>query len=509
MLEEERKYEVDSRFTLPDLTTCLPEGGGVVDRPPVTLTATYFDTPDLRLARSGVSLRFRRGDAEPWTVKLPADGPGVRHEVSRAGAPGKPPADLVALVTAYSRGAPLGPAVVIRSVRRAFELRDAAGMPLAELVDDAVSVLDGRRVAGRFREVEVERNAGGRKLLDRVERELLAAGAMAGAFTPKHVRALGPAAAEPPDLPPPEPLPARPVAADVVIAAIRRDVARVLDHDPLVRLRAPVGDDDTAVHQMRVGCRRLRSDLRTFGPLVDREWRRRLRGEVRWLANLLGAARDAEVLLARLRRTASADPLSPLDDAAVARIDARLAARHENALAELEAALRGGRYLELVDALVDAGRAPRLTPAAQGGARDVLPRLVSRPWQQFAYGGHGVDGAADLDAQAPDERWHAVRILGKRARYAVEAVAPVIGGPAVRLSKALSAVQDLLGEHQDAATAANTWLSVALSDPGDHALAVTAGRLFERERAAIRDLRSAFPDAWRAASRRKLTAWLP
>jgi CHAD domain-containing protein len=509
MLEEERKYEVDNRFELPDVSGCLPDGGRVLERPPVTLTATYFDSPDLRLARAGASLRFRRGDAEPWTVKLPADVPGVRHEISRAGAPGTPPSDLVALVTAYSRGAPLTPAVVLRTVRRAYELCDGDDETLAELADDTVSVLDGRRVASKFREVEVERKAGGRKLLDRVERELRAAGAVAGPFTPKHVRALGPAAAEAPDLLPPEPLPGKPRAADVVTAAIRRDIARLLGHDALVRLRAPVGEDDTAVHQMRVGCRRLRSDLRTFGPLVDPEWGRQLRGEVGWLADLLGAARDAEVLRARLQRTASADPLSPPDDAAVARIDADLAARHEDALVELDSALGSDRYLKLVDALVGATRAPKLTSTAQGLAREVLPRLVSRPWRQFAYGNRGVEGAADLDALAPDGRWHAVRIHGKRARYAVEAVAPVVGGPAEELSKALGAVQDLLGEHQDAATAATTWLSVALADPDDHALAVTAGRLYERERAAIRAIRTEFPGAWQAASRRKLTAWLP
>ncbi|HEY2949028.1 MAG TPA: CYTH and CHAD domain-containing protein [Micromonosporaceae bacterium] len=509
MVEEERKYEVDYRFAVPDLTGCLAEGGRVLDREPVTLTATYFDTPDLRLARAGASLRFRRGDAEPWTVKLPANAPGVRHEISRPGPPGTPPGDLVALVTALARGAPLTPAVVVRTVRHVYELRDGGDVMQAELADDRVSVLDGRRISAKFREIEVERKAGGRKLLDRVERELRAAGAVVGTFTPKHVRALGPTAAQPPDVPPPDALPGRPSAADVVTTAIRRGVLRLLDHDPLVRLRAPVGHDDTAVHQMRVGCRRLRSDLRTFGPLVDRDWASQLRGEVGWLADLLGAARDAEVLRARLRRTASSDPLSPPDDAAVARIDADLAARHEDALVELDEALRSDRYLKLVDALVDAARAPRLTSTARARARDVLPRLVSRPWQEFAYGSRGVDGAADLDALAPDERWHAVRIHGKRVRYAVEAVAPVVGGPAEALAKALGAIQDLLGEHQDAATAAKTWLAVALSDPDDHTLAVTAGRLFERERAAIRDLRAAFPDAWRAASRRKLTAWLP
>ncbi|MGX7670595.1 CYTH and CHAD domain-containing protein [Plantactinospora sp. DSM 117369] len=508
MLEEERKYDVDPEFTLPDLSAVLPDGVRVVELPPVTLTATYLDTTDLRLARAGVSLRHRKGDELPWTVKLPSDSPGVRHEISRTGRPKSVPADLVALVTAYSRGAELKPATVVRTVRRAYELRDGADRTLAELADDAVQVRDGKQVRSTFREIEVERKDGGRDLLDAVGSALTAAGARTGDFTPKHVRALGATAEAAPDLVPPGELPERPSAGDVVAAAVRRSVGRLLAHDPLVRLRAPIGDDDTAVHQMRVGCRRLRSDLRTFGPLVRTAWAKPLRDELKWLAGVLGQARDAEVLRARLSRTAAADPLSPLDPAAVERMDAVLVARHETALADVDEALGSARYHALVEALVDATRTPQLTTRADGPADEVLPRLVARPWHRLTDGDDEVDGAADLDPAAPDERWHAVRINGKRARYAVDAVAGVLGGDAAKLARALAKVQDVLGEHQDAAVAAETWLSIAAQDPADHAVAVTAGRLVERERAAVRTARAAFPEAWRRASRGRRTAWL-
>ncbi|MDG4767263.1 CYTH and CHAD domain-containing protein [Solwaraspora sp. WMMD406] len=509
MVEEERKYEVDPGFAVPDLSGCLPDGGRLMELPAVKLTATYYDTPDLRLARAGVSLRYRVGDAQPWTVKLPADAPGVRHEISRSGKRGKPPEDLVWLVTAYSRGVPLTPAATVRTVRQVLEVRDADDALLVELADDAVSVLDGKKVRSTFREVEVEFKTGDRDLLDRVEAELVAAGATAGGFTPKHVRALGAAAAGPPELAAVDELPAEPSAADVVTRAIRDDIARILAHDPLVRLHAPVGDDDTAVHQMRVGCRRLRSDLRTFRALVRSDWAASIRDELKWVAGVLGGARDAEVLRDRLRRTADADPLAPLPEAAVTRIDEALAARHDAALAEVDAALRSERYVALVETLVLAAREPQLTGAARGPAVEVLPRLVAKPWRRLAYGGDGVDGAADLTADAPDDRWHAVRINGKKARYAVDAVAPVLGGDAAKLAKALSKVQNLLGEHQDAAVAAQTWQEIADERPDDHELAVTAGRLVERERAAVRAARAGFPAAWERASARRRTRWLP
>ena len=46
------------------------------------LRATYYDTADYRLARTGASLRFR--DDDGWTVKLPS---GVRRRARADGAP--------------------------------------------------------------------------------------------------------------------------------------------------------------------------------------------------------------------------------------------------------------------------------------------------------------------------------------------------------------------------------------------------------------------------------------
>jgi CHAD domain-containing protein len=277
-----------------------------------------------------------------------------------------------------------------------------------------------------------------------------------------------------------------------------------------VRLRAPLPDGDTAVHQMRVGCRRLRSDLRSFRPLLDAAWANGLRAELGWLAGALGAARDAEVLRARLRRTAALDTLAPLDDAAVARIDSELAARHEEALTTLDGVLRTDRYRALLEQLIAAAATPRLVSTrAARPAEDLLPRLVSRPWQLLAHGSDGITGAGDLDPLAPDDEWHEVRIRAKRARYATDAVASALGGAAVDLAKAIAEVQGLLGDHQDAVIAADTWLAIAREDPDDHTLAITAGRLVERERAAVRQVRAKFPEAWREATRRRLVEWLP
>ncbi|RKN49376.1 CYTH and CHAD domain-containing protein [Micromonospora endolithica] len=509
MVEEERKYAVDEDWVLPDLSAVAPAGGGVRARPAVTLVATYVDTVDLRLARAGVSLRHRAGDEPPWTVKLPTGSPGVRHEISRPGPVGAPPAELAELVTVFHRGAPLAPVAVVRTVRTAYDVHDAAGTVLAEVVDDQVTVRDDDgATTGAFRELEAERKAGDGALLDRIGAALREAGARDGGFTPKHVRALGPAAAGEPDLAAPAGLPAAPTGGDVVTEGIRREVRRLLAHDPLARLRAPGDDGDTAVHQMRVACRRLRGDLKTFARLLRPSWARPLRDELTWLAGSLGAARDAEVLRERLRRTASADPTSPLDGAAVDRLDDVLARRQADALAAVDAALRSARYVALVDALVLAARSPVLTARAGKPARRTLPRLVARRWRRLAGHGSHPGSVAGLERTGPDEQWHDVRKEGKRVRAAVKSMTPVLGDDARELNRRLGRVQDVLGEHQDAAVAAETWLSVAAGRPDDHELAITAGRLAERERAAVHRARADFPAAWRRASRRRRTRWL-
>jgi CHAD domain-containing protein len=200
--------------------------------------------------------------------------------------------------------------------------------------------------------------------------------------------------------------------------------------------------------------------------------------------------------------------VAPVDPASVARLDAELAARHEEALQALDDALGSERYATLLDVLVEAAREPQFAKAARQPAGTALARLVARPWRQLATSGRGRVGAGDLDPVGRDEDWHTVRIRGKRARYAVEAVARLVGGAAAALADALTEVQDVLGEHQDATVAADTWLAIARSDVDDHPLAIAVGRLVERERAAARRARKRFPAAWAAASGPQHTEWL-
>ncbi|MYW11522.1 CHAD domain-containing protein, partial [Streptomyces sp. SID2563] len=85
-------------------------------------------------------------------------------------------------------------------------------------------------------------------------------------------------------------------AGDHVLRYVRHQAEAIVALDPAVRRGLP-----DSVHRMRVATRRLRSALRTYRRVLDREATRPLGTELKWLAGELGVDRDQEVLDARLR----------------------------------------------------------------------------------------------------------------------------------------------------------------------------------------------------------------
>lgn len=504
MLEHEVKLGAGPAFHLPDLNGVVD---GVTVTPPeaARLETVYYDTPDLRLARWGVSLRHRAG--EGWTLKLapsPHRGegrgegrelPGLlrRDELTFPGAPKKPPAAAVALVRAYVRTAELMPVARLSTMRRRVRLVDSAGARLADVVDDEVSVRDGRRVAARFREIEVEVAGDGGSdglvmvLLDR----LRGAGAGAPDPTPKHIRALGPRAMEPPEV---AGLPVTPgsTAREVIRSVLAESVAALLHHDPLVR----TSGDPEAVHQARVATRKLRSHLRTFGPLLEAEWSDPLRTELGWLAVGLGAVRDREVLLERLRERAKSLPAS--DWRSAASLLHILELEVETLRKKLHSDLDSSRYVDLLEKLVAAAHAPMTLLDADKPAANGLSPLAVGPWRRLRI------AVRRLPAQASDLELHRIRILAKRARYAAEAMAPVVGPGATAFARAAAKVQTVLGEHQDSVTA-QVWLRSARVTGRRE---FVAGELTAMEHVVALEARENWPKVWKALDRKRLRKWM-
>ncbi len=491
--EQEQKYSVHGLFVMPDLAAPVVGLASADPQPAQTLRAVYYDSTDLRLARDGITMRHRSGDGPArWTLKLPAGDADasalVRDEIEIAGSGRDVPEGLAGLLTGWLRGATLAPVATLRTSRSILMLRGSDGADLLEVVDDTVSVQEGRRVVSRFREIEVEvKGVLPPRALDTVTTRLAGAGAVPGDQLPKVVRALGPRAVAPPELPLAGKVLASDPARELVAASLRTGTRKLLLADIGVRQR-----QEDAVHQMRVACRRMRSDLKTFRPLVEPLWAEALRTELSWLADSLGDARDLEVLRERLRAMVSGrTPAYDLD--AFERLDSILVAREEVALEVGADALASDRYLRLLDVLVDAARDPVVSPAAAASCSKTLPPLVRGAWEALA------KRAQKLAHDGEDDRWHEARIKAKQARYAAEAVTSVLGKTAARMATAAKAMQEILGEHQDAAIAAEVVDALAHEHLDDGALCIVAGRLVQGNRSAVADTRRAFAPAWKSA----------
>lgn len=163
-LEIERKFDVDEDFERPDFAA-IP---GVTAADPVThrLSATYYDTPDGRLAAGKITLRRRTGGPdEGWHLKLPKTADS-RREV-RAPLADELPGTLAALVAEVTGGARVVPIATLETKRTVVSV-SANGTVVAEIADDVVTA---RRLPGagdtrgdgdasgaplRWREIEVE-----------------------------------------------------------------------------------------------------------------------------------------------------------------------------------------------------------------------------------------------------------------------------------------------------------------------------------------------------------------
>jgi CHAD domain-containing protein len=457
-LEVERKLDVDGAFVLPDLT-CV-DGVAAAD-PPVehALEAVYHDTADLRLARARVTLRRRTGGADAgWHLKLPAAA-GARQEVHEplGRSATTPPKALRDLVLGITRGAATAPVTTLHTRRVATVLRDADGRALAEIADDTVRATvpasgpDLPAEQRTWREVEVELVDGEGELLDRLVDRVVAAGARVSPSASKLARALGTrldgAAGGPAPAPPGKKAKKggkkagkRPSGADVVLSAVRMQVDALRDADLMIRTGQP-----DAVHKFRVACRRLRSILAAFRPVLERTATDPLRAELQWLGEQLSDARDGEVALAHLSELVAGQPPELVPGPVAARLQQGRLQEELRGAEQARRTVDDARYLRLVDALHALLADPPLAAGAGDPADRVLRDAVRRSGRRLR---HRIDDAR----QAGGEHGHAlheVRKAAKRVRYTAEVAVGTLGSPAEALVGCMEDVQDVLGDSQD------------------------------------------------------------
>ena len=498
--EVEVKLDASEGMPPPDLSGLC---AAVSDAVTVQLVATYFDTADLRLARRDITLRRRIGGEDAgWHLKVPS---GEQEKLELRLPPGPAshgvPHELLDEVRGIVRDQPVEPVAVLRTTRVERRLVGPDGHVMASVADDTVSaerLLPGEVAVSSWREVEVELVEGDRELLRSATDRLVEQGLTPSAEGSKLARALGPLPRR--AAPTTSSLGPGGSAGDVLLAYVADQVDRLLSWDPGVRR-----SDDRAIHQMRTASRRLRSTLATYRPLLDRDAVEPVREELRWLGGTLGAGRDATVVHRRVVAALDELPAELVLGPVRRRVDLEMQERRRSAQERLVADLRSERYYRLMDALEALLDDPPLQARAELEAEQEVPRLVRRAVRR-------VDQAArraeQLSGAARDLQLHEVRKCAKRARYAAESAVPVAGRPARRLATRMKAVQDALGEMQDAVTARETLrqLGVAAHLSGENGF--TFGLLHAEEAHRAASARDVAAVALERASAKRVRAWL-
>jgi CHAD domain-containing protein len=455
-LEVERKFDV-GESTGPPSFAGIEDIHRVEQLPTQTLDAVYFDTPSRDLASRRITLRRRTGGEDAgWHLKLPA-GPDARTEVRAPldDASDEVPSELTDVVLAIVRDRPLRPVARITTTRGVYHLYGANDAMLAEFCDDQViatrtATPDAPEVEQRWREWELELAEGisNTELLGKLSERLLGAGAAPAGHGSKLARVLG---TTPKELP----------TVDPLHRAVAEEFDELLAWDRAVRAEA-----DDAVHQMRVTTRKMRSLLQASPDSFALPKDTSILDELRELANILGEARDAEVLAERYRK--ALDELPP--DLVRGPIRQRLVdgaqSGYRAGLRHSLAALRSHRYFRLLDAL----EAVIATPPPA----DREPAAVA-----VAKAGKKVRKAAKAARKATDEERddaiHRIRKRAKRLRYTAAA------GEDTKVSKRAKKIQSLLGDHQDSVVSREHLMRQAEVAHGAGEETFTYGLLYQQE----------------------------
>jgi CHAD domain-containing protein len=251
---------------------------------------------------------------------------------------------------------------------------------------------------------------------------------------------------------------------------------------------APAPD---AIHDLRVTARRLRVALRLFRRMLPSGAVARLRSELKWFARALGDVRDLDVYAENFRAYAARVPAVQRE--ALDGYEVHLRRERATARARLAALLAEPRTALLFDS-AGAFLAAQPSPGAMRRWRSLTVRDGIRASLRQSLRRVRRPGAALTPSSRPSA-FHEVRIRAKRLRYELEFFAEVY--PALTpFANATKALQETLGEHQDAATASERLRRHGRAAGGGARLPSALDALRRAQLAHARDIRRSFGPVW-------------
>lgn len=245
---------------------------------------------------------------------------------------------------------------------------------------------------------------------------------------------------------------------------------------------AVVGEDEEAVHGMRVALRRLRTLQDALRVNFEKKPSKKMRKELRALARALGAVRDADVHLASLRaqRTASTVREAPGIDW----MSERIRAERRAALAKLHDAY--ARFNDRVSGVFAAATAKKAAPIGPQ-----IATLFAKSKKKYLR-----KGGRAMESGHP-ESLHRFRISGKRLRYLFEVCAETLGESSREPYRLLSEMQEDLGQINDAhdliALYADLLDGMPPADPRRYGLHALIAARTQSRNAALEAVRARFP----------------
>jgi CHAD domain-containing protein len=361
------------------------------------------------------------------------------------------------------------------------------------VVDGPHAEMDALQAAGR---VDLWDSLYGQELVFAVSQPAVAAAEGAAGQAPP------PSAAQSAEAIPTAAAEAAPILPDDPMAEAGRKViylhfTRMLANEAGTRL----GEDPEALHDMRVATRRMRAAFALFEPYFEEKVMAPFAKGLRRTGGTLGAVRDLDVLLDKA--AAYQATLPPEGTEALEPLLVHWRTRREVARRQMLEYLDGSAYRRFADDfevfLLSPG-AGAIPPSEDEikpfQVRHLVPRLVMGRYEAVRAYEVAMPGA-------PLTTYHMLRIDCKRLRYALEFFRDVLGPEAPPLIKQVTAMQDLLGELQDAHVA-EALLEEFLGhyrrkhrkEPELHLEGVEG--YLEAQRAIQGELLSRFPDPWAA-----------
>ena len=227
-------------------------------------------------------------------------------------------------------------------------------------------------------------------------------------------------------------------------AALQRAGRACLDH-LLRNEKAALCGDAEGIHQMRVAVRRLRAILSAFTPLLPKESRRWASNKLRWLADVLGKARNLDVFdISLLQPARAALPETSKLESLAAITGSRRTAAHTAVIEAIVSARYKTSALAMLRWFEDSEwRASGDLDDLRRPIGELAPLLLDRCRHQAKK--HGRHFAK----QSAKQR-HRLRIALKKLRYAAELLESLYDPAKTQhFVERLERLQDDLGEIND------------------------------------------------------------